>query len=164
MEVGGRNEPSTGIKVLPFSRSSSQWQRKECQKILISPKSKLNWNDISLIRLFTVPYFSWDRLDIPRLTVMGILIFKCTEGAGIRDYSSGDEKNRGTVITSLQLVFTECVVIVILRSFSVELKLSQAQCKRIFQGSLTLLASFELVTSCQKIKVLYMRSNGILFL
>ena len=45
---------------------------------------------------------------------MAILIFKCTEGAGIRDYSSGGggggEKNRGTVITSLQLAFTERVV------------------------------------------------------
>ena len=43
---------------------------------------------------------------------MGILIFKCTEGAGVRDYSSewGDEKNRGTVITSLQLAFKERVV------------------------------------------------------
>ena len=40
------------------------------------------------------PIFSWDRLDIPRLTVTGILIFKCTEGAGVGDYSSGwgDEK------------------------------------------------------------------------
>ena len=34
------------------------------------------------------PIFSWDRLDIPRLTVTGILIFKCTEGAGVGDYSS----------------------------------------------------------------------------
>ena len=45
---------------------------------------------------------------------MAILIFKCTEGAGIRDYSlvggGGGEKNRGTVITSLQLAFTERVV------------------------------------------------------
>ena len=47
-----------------------------------------------------------------------ILIFKCTEGAGVGDYSSGwggrggggGEKNRGTVITSLQLAFTERVV------------------------------------------------------
>ena len=46
---------------------------------------------------------------------MGILIFRCTEGAGVGDYSSGEvgggeEKNRGTVITSLQLAFTERVV------------------------------------------------------
>ena len=34
------------------------------------------------------PIFSWDRLDIPRLTVTGILIFKGTEGAGVGDYSS----------------------------------------------------------------------------
>ena len=43
-----------------------------------------------------------------------ILIFKCPEGAGVGDYSSrgggGGEKNRGTVITSLQLEFTERVV------------------------------------------------------
>ena len=54
--------------------------------------------------------FSWDRLDISRLTVTGILIFKCTNGADVGDYSSGrGEKNRGTVITSLQLAFTERV-------------------------------------------------------
>ena len=35
------------------------------------------------------PIFSWDRLDIPRLTVTGILIFKCTEGAGVGDYRFG---------------------------------------------------------------------------
>ena len=34
------------------------------------------------------PIFSWDRLDIPRLTATAILIFKCTEGAGVGDYSS----------------------------------------------------------------------------
>ena len=33
------------------------------------------------------PIFSWDRRDIVRLTVNGgILIFKCTEGAGVGDY------------------------------------------------------------------------------
>ena len=32
--------------------------------------------------------FSCDRLDIPRLTVTAILIFKGTEGAGVGDYSS----------------------------------------------------------------------------
>ena len=63
--------------------------------------------------LFTVPYFLWDRLDIPRLTVTAILIFKCTEGAGVGDYGSAwgeGEKNRGTVMTSLQLAFTKRVV------------------------------------------------------
>ena len=35
------------------------------------------------------PIFSRDRLDIPRLTVTAILFFKCTEGAGVRNYSSG---------------------------------------------------------------------------
>ena len=47
-----------------------------------------------------------------------MLIFKCTEGAGVGDYSSeeggggwgGGEKNRGTVITSLQLAFAQRVV------------------------------------------------------
>ena len=32
------------------------------------------------------PIFSWDRLDLPRLTVTAILIFKCTKGAGVGDY------------------------------------------------------------------------------
>ena len=62
------------------------------------------------------PIFSSDLLHIPRLTVTTILIFKCTEGVGVRDYYSsgveggGGEKNRGTVITSLQLEFTKRVV------------------------------------------------------
>ena len=50
---------------------------------------------------------------MPRLTVTAILIFKCNEGAGVGDYSSGvggGEKNKGTVITSLQLAFQERVV------------------------------------------------------
>ena len=34
------------------------------------------------------PIFSWDRLDIPNLTVTAILIFKCTEGVDVGDYSS----------------------------------------------------------------------------
>ena len=42
--------------------------------------------------------------------MVAILIFKCTEGAGVGDFSSRGVKNRGTVITSLQLAFTECVV------------------------------------------------------
>ena len=33
------------------------------------------------------PIFSWDHLDMPCLTVMAILIFKCTEGASVGDYS-----------------------------------------------------------------------------
>ena len=41
------------------------------------------------------PIFSWDRLDIPRLNVTGILIFKCTEGAGFGDYSSGGRRGEG---------------------------------------------------------------------
>ena len=35
------------------------------------------------------PIFSWDRLDIPRLSATAILIFKYTEGAGVWDYRSG---------------------------------------------------------------------------
>ena len=50
--------------------------------------------------------FSWDR--------RGPLVFQMYRGgrAGVWDYScrGGGEKNRGTVITSLQLVFTERVV------------------------------------------------------
>ena len=38
------------------------------------------------------PIFSWDRLNIPRLTVTAILIFKCTKGAGVGRRASG-EKN-----------------------------------------------------------------------
>ena len=34
------------------------------------------------------PIFPWDRLDIRRLTVTAIMIFKCTEGAGVGDYGS----------------------------------------------------------------------------
>ena len=44
--------------------------------------------------------------------------------------------------------------------FPRSIELGQAQCKWIFQGSLTLLASFEFATSCQKIKVWYMRRMG----
>ena len=45
------------------------------------------------------PIFSSDCLDILRLTITAILIFKCTEGAGVADYGSGGrggEKNKGT--------------------------------------------------------------------
>ena len=42
-----------------------------------------------------------------------ISIFKCIEGAGVGDYSArgreAGEKDRGTVITSLQLAFAERV-------------------------------------------------------
>ena len=42
---------------------------------------------------------------------MAILIVKCTEGAGVGDYSSnGGGGGGGTVITLLQLSFTEPVV------------------------------------------------------
>ena len=34
------------------------------------------------------PIFSWDRRDIARLLMTAILVFKCTEGAGVGDYSS----------------------------------------------------------------------------
>ena len=32
------------------------------------------------------PIFSWDRLDIPRLTATAFLILKCTEAAGVGDF------------------------------------------------------------------------------
>ena len=48
--------------------------------------------------------------------------------------------------------------------FFCSIELGQARCKRIFQGSLTLLASFDFSTSCPKLKVWCMHSNGILFL
>ena len=49
---------------------------------------------------------------MPRLTITAILIFKCTEGAGVGDYSSGvgGGGNKGTVITSLHLAFKERIV------------------------------------------------------
>ena len=46
--------------------------------------------------------------------------------------------------------------------FWCSIELGQARCKRIFQGSLALLASSEFATSCQKRKVWYMRSNRML--
>ena len=46
------------------------------------------------VRLFSGPYFFVRSLDIPRLTVTAILIFKCTEGAGVGDYSSGGRGGR----------------------------------------------------------------------
>ena len=59
--------------------------------------------------------FPWDRRDIARLTVNGgHHDFKMWEGAGVGDYSSKESGGRGgnwgTVITSLQLAFTERVV------------------------------------------------------
>ena len=74
------------------------------------PEKKI---DSFLLDCSQSPVFSWDHLDIPLLTVTAILIFKCTEGVGVGDYSSGvggGEKNKGTVITSLQLAFKEHVV------------------------------------------------------
>ena len=54
------------------------------------------------------PIFSSDCLDILRLTITAILIFKCTEGAGVADYGSGGRGGRK--IKGLQLAFTERVV------------------------------------------------------
>ena len=60
------------------------------------PEKKI---DSFLLDCSQSPVFSWDRLDIPLLTVTAILIFKCTEGVGVGDYSSGvgggGEKNKG---------------------------------------------------------------------
>ena len=43
-----------------------------------------------LVRLFTVPYFFPEIVEIERVLPLmaAILIFKCTEGAGVGDYSS----------------------------------------------------------------------------
>ena len=43
------SKPSIGIKALPIFRSSGQRHKKQREKIRISPKSKLNGNNISLI-------------------------------------------------------------------------------------------------------------------
>ena len=81
--------------------------------IFISQKSVNVWLPFVfsfLLDCSQSPIFSWDRLDTPRLTVND---GQCTEGAGVGDYSLGGgvgEKNRGTIITSVQLAFTECVV------------------------------------------------------
>ena len=62
------------------------------------------------------PIFSWDRLDIARLTVTATSWFSNVprgRASGIIALVGGvggGEKNRGTVITSLQLAFTERVV------------------------------------------------------
>ena len=57
------------------------------------------------------PLFFREIIEILRVfpLMAVILIFKCTEGAGIRGYSCRGigEKNRETVITALQLAFTE---------------------------------------------------------
>ena len=81
--------------------------------IFISQKSVNVWLPFVfsfLLDCSQSPIFSWDRLDTPRLTVND---GQCTEGAGVGDYSLGGgvgEKNRGTIITSVQLAFTERVV------------------------------------------------------
>ena len=51
-------------------------------------------------------------------------------------------KNRNLIITSPNP-----------EKFQSSTQLGQGRCKRIFQGSLTLLASFDFATSCPKIKV-----------
>ena len=58
----------------------------------MNPESKIVLDDV---RLFTVPYFCVRSFHIPRLTVAGILIFKCTEGACGGDYSSGGKRGTG---------------------------------------------------------------------
>ena len=96
--------------------------RKICissQNIRTDPFWTRSWKHKALgqnyITLFTVPYFFVRSFRYTASYRHGyILIFKCIEGVGIGDYSSGgggeDEKNRGTVITTLQLAFTERVV------------------------------------------------------
>ena len=47
------------------------------------------WISLDLVDCSQSLIFLWDRWDIARLTVNdSILIFKCTEGAGVGDYSS----------------------------------------------------------------------------
>ena len=43
-----------------------------------------------ILQIMCVTVVQWcsGRLDIPRLSVTAILIFKCPEGAGVGDYSS----------------------------------------------------------------------------
>ena len=92
VEAGRRNKPSNGFKALPIFLvlRPTEWQWKWRQKLLISPKSKLNSNNISLI---------------------------CSAE---------------NILCSIEF--------------------DQARCKRIFEGSLTLLASFDFATSCPKNK------------
>ena len=44
------------------------------------------------------PIFPWDRLDIPRLTVAGILIFRCTKGVGSRKMAARNTKRSNSMI------------------------------------------------------------------
>ena len=96
--------------VIEFPRKVFYSSEKSGNPATKSQKTTLH----NVLRLFTVLYFfSWDRLDIPRLTVTGILIFKLPRGraSGIIALGGrGGQINRGTVITSLQLAFTERVV------------------------------------------------------
>ena len=48
-------------------------------------QAKILWGGLPHLDCSQSPIFSGDRLDIPRLTAMAILIFKCTEGAGTWD-------------------------------------------------------------------------------
>ena len=67
----------------------------------------------NLLRLFTVLYFFVRSLRYTASYRHRYLDFQITEGSGVGDYSSGGEGgqiNRGTVMTSLQLAFTERVV------------------------------------------------------
>ena len=52
-----------------------------------------NWSRTQtyFYRLSTVPYFFLRSFRYTASSVTGILIFKCTEGAGVGDYSSGGE-------------------------------------------------------------------------
>ena len=50
------------------------------------------------------PIFSWDRLDIPRLTVTAILLFKDTEGAGVGDYSSSGGRSWSWINTLVKQI------------------------------------------------------------
>ena len=82
-------ECSAVVSIHPYLAPSTLFQGGE-YPLLTCPSSekiyKVHWNSghALILDCSQSPIFSWDRLDIPRLTVTGILIFKCTEGAGGR--------------------------------------------------------------------------------
>ena len=142
IKAGGRNKPSIGIKALPFSRSSGQTQWKQRQKLSISPKQIYHCHVI--LRCFRVVSNSPKRdanwffklLLGPVYMEWGTPVWW---GWFLLFSRSGGHKTKETYPTRPG---------------------SPTPCK---QG-LTLHTSFDFGTSCPKIKVWCMRSNGILFL
>ena len=56
-------------------------------------------------RLFTVLYFSRKIVEIERFALRAAILDECQNYVGGGGGLGGSEKNRGTVITSLQLAF-----------------------------------------------------------